>query len=125
MPTGARGEAFVEVDGQQLPVLLTNRALMEVEKLTGKTILEIVQANGFGMAEVAQLLRAGLEYGRREARAGGRQYVLDDAWKIIDELGFAAVAKLMLEAVTAVLTFRPDSNHETHEKHEQEQDPNG
>lgn len=124
---GARGEEFIEVGGERLSVLLTNRALAEVEKATEKTIVQILQearAGAPGMNETAQLLRAGLEYGRRDARNGGRQVTLDDAWRAIDAIGFVAAARAVLLAVAGVLEFGgEDSNHEKHETHEQ--DPNG
>jgi hypothetical protein len=127
---GARGEAFIEVDGERLAVLLTNRALSEVEKATGKTVLELARgAENTGMSEAAQLLRAGLEYGRRDARNGGRQVTLDDAWRIMDQLGFVPVVEVVLKALADVLAFRGEKTGEMADGHglpaDQSQSPNG
>ncbi len=111
MRTGARGEAFVAYDGQELPLLLTNRALAEAEKATGRTVVQIAQAaqtGAIGMSDIAELLRAGLEYGRRDAGTQRKPYTLNDAWDVMDALGFARCAEIVIGALAAVLSYRPD-----------------
>lgn len=111
--TGARGEGYIEVDGERLPILLTNRALAEVEKNTGKTVLQLahaVETNDIGINDVAHLLQAGLEYGRRDARAGGKPFQIGDAWRILDAKGFIAVTEVVARAFAEVLVYRaPES----------------
>ena len=108
MPTGARGEGRLEVDGEVYEVLFTNRALAEVEKRTGKTMMQYaegLQAGAVGIQDVAQLLTVGLEAARRESKAGGKRYTADDVWRIMDTLGFATVAAVVMEAMAAVLAY--------------------
>jgi hypothetical protein len=108
MATGARGEAVLMVGDEQVTALYTNRALAEAERATGKTILEIArgaESGNLGIGDVAQLLHVGMEHARRESRAGGRSYTINDAWQVLDMLGFGAVAAAVFEAVAAVLSF--------------------
>lgn len=113
---GARGEAYVEVGSERLPILLTNRALAEVEKATGRTMIEIAQgvrSGSVGIGETAELLRAGLEYGRRDAGNEGRPYSLDDAWRILDQVGFVPVVTLVVTALAEVLSYRARDEEDT------------
>ena len=106
---GARGEGTVEFQGQTLPVLLTNRAIAEAEKATGKTMIQLAQAGStgnIGMNDIVQLLRAGLEYGRRDADIKRQVYSVDDAYDVLDELGFAPCAKVVILALSDVLSYR-------------------
>lgn len=106
--TGARGEAFLEDGGERVAVLYTNRALAEVERATGKSVLSLAHSiESLAVGDVAQLLLAGMEAARRDARAGGRAYTINDAYAVLDRLGFATVAMAVVEAVTAVLTYQP------------------
>lgn len=113
----ARGERTFQAAGRDVIVLFTNRALAGAEKRLGKGIIGI--ANGFmagesGMAEMAVLLQVGMEAARVDARAGGRPVSLDDAYAVMDEVGFAVVAVPVMEAVAAVLSYTPDRvNSET------------
>ena len=114
--TGARGEGYVEVDGERLPILLTNRALAEVEQATGRTVLQIANASetgALGVMIAGALLRAGLEYGRRDARAGGKPYTMTDVWRIMDALGFVVVLPIVIRAFAGVLAFRGSEAEET------------
>ena len=110
MATGARGEGILTLEGQQYPVLFTLRALADAERATGKTVLQMmaaVRSNGLGVADVAALLAIGLEHARREHRAGTGGHNLNDAWRLLDNLGFSAVAAVVVEAMTVVMTFQP------------------
>lgn len=108
----ARGEGtIVHEDGSETHVLYTNRALADVEKSTGKSTIAI--ADGFasgssGIREMAQVLRAGMEAHRRDAREGGRAVTLNDAYDVLDEVGFAAVAEVTMEGIAAVLSYGVD-----------------
>ncbi len=111
MATGARGEATLEVDGQEYQILFTNRGLAQAERALGKPVLQLlsaIQLNSLGIGETAQLLAIGLEQARREAKAGGRSYTVDDAWQILDAIGFTSVVGVVLEAVAAVLAYSGD-----------------
>lgn len=109
---GARGEGtIVHEDGSETHVLYTNRALADIESHTDQSVIAI--ADGFasgasGIREMAQVLRAGMEAHRRDARAGGRAVTLNDAYDVLDEVGFAAVAEVTMEAVAAVLSYGVD-----------------
>lgn len=115
MPTGARGEGALNVGERTYTLLYTNRALAEAERATGKTITEIARgmsSGSVGVGDVAAMLLVGMEHARREARAGGRSYTLNDAWTILDQLGFPSVAAAVMEAVAAVLTYSQDEEGE-------------
>lgn len=108
MATGARGEGYLELDGESHAILFTNRALADAERATGKTMLQLMQSaqgGALGIGDIAHLLAVGLEYARREGRTGGRSYTLNDAWRFLDQLGFAAVAAVVLEAMAAVMAY--------------------
>jgi hypothetical protein len=110
---GARGENIIHVEGREVPILFTNRALMGVEKRLKKSILAI--ADGFastdsGMTEVIVLLHVGMEAARVDSRAGGKPVTMDDAYEVIDKVGFAAVAAPVMEAVAVVLGYSPESD---------------
>ena len=107
-PQGARGEGIIQHGETEYRVLFTNRALAEAESATGKSIIALAQ--GFssgttGIGDVARMLAVGLEAGRRDANAGGRTYTLLDAFRIMDEVGFTEVARVVMEAVAVVLKF--------------------
>ena len=108
MAIGARGEGIVEAEGQTYPVLFTNRALAQAEKALGKPLtgfLAVIMRNELGVGDTAQLLAIGIEFGRRDAKTGGKAYTLDDAYRIMDAVGFTAVAAVIMEAIAAVLVY--------------------
>ena len=114
--TGARGEAIIERGDIEYRILFTNRALAEAESATGKSILVI--ARGFvngatGIGDVAQLLSIGLEAARRDSKSGGpqgRAYTLADAYRIMDEVGFTAVARAVMESIAVVIRYDGDDD---------------
>jgi hypothetical protein len=108
MATGARGEAFIETAERTYPVLLTNRALAEAEEALGKSVLAIGQAaqrGDIGLRDTAELLRIGLEYGRREAKWGKDVVRSPLAFDILDEVGFQPVAMILLTCLLNVLSY--------------------
>lgn len=115
MTQGARGEAILTLDGTALPILFTNRALAQAEKAIGKPMLQLLQrleTSTLGIADTAQLLAIGLEFGRRDAKVGGSPVTLDDAWRVMDGLGFTTIITAVLGAVADVLAFDPgDADH--------------
>ncbi len=116
MATGARGEATIVLsDTEQRAVLFTNRALADAERMTGKTVLQLVTAAGrgeLGMADTAALLLVGMENARRDAKVGGRSFIIGDAYDVMDQVGFAECARAVMEALAAVVAYeRPDNEH--------------
>lgn len=106
--SGARGEAIIQAGGREVRALFTNRSLAEAEQKTGRGILAL--SRGFitghcGITEVAALLCAGMEAARRDARAGGSCVTLDDAYDVLEAAGYSQVARVVMEAVTVVLSF--------------------
>lgn len=122
---GARGEGIIEgTNGREFRVLYTNRALAEAEQQMGKSVISVAQ--GFtrgesGITELAHLLRVGIQAARRDAGERSRAVTLIEAYAVLDEVGFTAVATVVMEAVAAVLGYKPrdDEDEETGEK-----DPN-
>jgi hypothetical protein len=100
---GARGETTLRVGETEYRLLYTNRAIAEAEAALGKSIIAVAREPG--IADVGQLLAAGMEAARREAKTGGRAYTVNDAYHVMDEVGFATAAKAVLEAVAAVLSY--------------------
>lgn len=110
MPTGARGEAVLELDGQEYPILFTNRALAEAERALGRTVLQLASgaASGeLGMGDVARLAAIGLEHARRDRRDNHKPYTMEDAWMLLDALGFVEVGRQVMDALTDVISWRP------------------
>lgn len=112
MPTGARGEAILTVDGQRYEVLFTNRALAEAEGLIGRTATSLLDRAAMSLTDLASLLLAGLEAARRANDPRHPRYTLDDAWSLIDRAGFMAVTRAVTEGMVAVLTYTPEREQE-------------
>lgn len=107
---GARGEGYIELGDERLAILFTNRALADVERLTSKSTLQLV--NGFGrdslgIGDIAQLLAAGLECARRENRSRPQSYTINDAYRLLDECGFGEIAPIVFKAIADVLAYSP------------------
>ena len=112
---GARGEATIETEERAYPLLLTNRALSEIEKALGKSILAIgqqAQRGDISLSDTAELLRIGLEYGRREAKWSKDVVRSPLAYDIMDELGFQPVAMMVLQCLLEVLSYDPSKPEE-------------
>lgn len=121
---GARGERTIALpDGSEVHVLYTNWALANIEQVTDRSIIAV--ADGFslgksGMREIAAVLQAGMEAHRRDAREGGRTITLRDAYEVLDEVGFATVAAVTMEAVGTVLGYGVEGEFDE----EMDDDPN-
>ena len=118
---GARGEGTIFVGEREVQVLFTNRALIGAEKQLGKSALAV--AEGFvdgssGLNEISVLLRAGMEAARQDARMGGKPFSMNDAYDVLDEVGFTTVAAVVMEAVAAVISYSAGGEEEP------EPDPN-
>ncbi len=119
---GARGESTIQTETGEVRVLFTNRALVAAEKAMGQSVLAVSQ--GFvggesGITEMVHLLHAGMEAARHDAREGGRRVTVNDAIRIMDEVGLAGVAGPVMESVAAVLSYDP-----AFAKDAEEEDPN-
>jgi hypothetical protein len=104
----ARGEGVINVGDNEVQVLFTNKALAAAERQMGKSVLGVV--NGFmdgvsGIGDLANLLQAGMEAARRDGRQMGKTVTLNDAYDVLDEVGFSGVATVVMEAVAVVLSY--------------------
>jgi hypothetical protein len=107
-------ERIIESGGEEIRVLYTNRALAEAEEYLDKGIIEILQgyeSGTSGLRDTAALLRAGMEAARRKARTGKRPISMNDAYDVLDNVGFGEVAAEILEAVTEVLNPQDNSGN--------------
>jgi hypothetical protein len=119
MATGARGESLIETKERAYPILLTNRALAEAEKALGKSVMAIgqeAQRGEISLGDTAELLRIGLEYGRREDKWSKDPVRSPLAYEILDEVGFQPVASMMLGCLLEVLTYDPKNQAEGESK---------
>lgn len=111
MPTGARGESILTVGEQEYRILLTNRALAEAEKLTGKSTVALArdaQQMDISLNDLAILLRSGMEAARRDGGNHGRSVLPTDAFDLLDAAGFTKCAVAVIEALAEVLAYDPD-----------------
>lgn len=120
---GARGEGYLEVDGERLAVLFTNRALAEAEQSTGKPVLQFVSPTTCGMADLVQLLAIGLEHARRETKSRKAPYTVREAYEIMDQLGFTDVATAIIGSVGAVLNYSSKKSTDDAEDDEEADEP--
>jgi hypothetical protein len=103
----ARGERFLETEDGEIRILFTNQALAEAEQRMGKSVLAVARdlVNGQGgVVDVAHLLRAGMQASNNNGRIKNT-VSLHQAYKIMDDVGFAVVLKAILEAITDVLMY--------------------
>ncbi len=107
--TGARGETTIQLpDGEQATLLFTNQALAQGERLTGKTMMALVtaaQSNDIGIQDVAHLLQVGMEFARRDAGRAGKPVTPQQAWDVLERVGFGTCAAAVLEGVATVLGY--------------------
>ena len=106
---GARGEGVLALpDGGECRILFTNRAIAEAEAALGRSVMAMLQefeAGSAGITDAAILLRSGMEAYRRDARLGGRPVSVDDAYEVMDQVGFAPTLKVAVESMAVVLSF--------------------
>lgn len=100
----ARSEKILEVDGREVRLLFNNRALAETEEAIG-TPISAWKEDSFGVMQIAYLLRAGMEGARRASRNGKRPVTVNDAFAVLDEVGFTPVTIVVMEAVAEVLGY--------------------
>lgn len=112
---GARSEGVIRVveDGneREITVLYTNRALAEIEQQLNRSIIDLAQgfqAGTTGVNDITHALRAGMEAHRRDAHISGRQVSVNDAFEILDKVGFPSVAAVVMGAIAEVLGYSPE-----------------
>ena len=113
--TGARGEAFLQAGDESYPILFTNRAIFRAERVISKPVLQITSAlseQTLSMGDLVRMLLIGLEEGRRDAREGNRPYALNDAWDILDAVGFRAALVAVFEALAQVLSYSQEAGEQ-------------
>jgi flagellar capping protein FliD len=99
-------EVLIQGETTEYRVLYTNRALLNVETWTGKSIIQIVR--GFldgksGVNEIARLLQAGMDAARKDAGTGNKQVTLEDALDALDDIGTINALNQLQDAVGGVL----------------------
>lgn len=108
---GARGEGYLTVDGEGVAVLYTNRALANLEVQLGRSIVRILtglQGTDVSIADLAVMLRIGLEAARHDAGAAGKPLTEQQAWDILDAVGFLAALTAVSGAISDVMTYKPE-----------------
>jgi hypothetical protein len=109
----ARSETTIFTDDNEVKLLYTNRALANAEKLMGKSVIQVAQgfADGeSGITEMAMLLQAGMAEYKRDARVGGKPITVEDAYDVMDSVGFTEVAQVVMEAIAEVLVFAKEKS---------------
>lgn len=107
----ARSEKYLTTERGEIKILFTNRALAEAEERMGKSVIQLAtdfESGGTGITEIAILLRAGMEAARRENRSGSRPVTLNDAYDVLDEVGFTKVTTEVMTALAEVLSYGQD-----------------
>jgi hypothetical protein len=115
MTTGARGDVSIQDGDHEVRLLYTNRALGNTERALGKSVIAVAQVfgtGGCGIYDVAQLLLAGMEAARQEARATGRAHTLGDAYAVMDRVGFSKAANAVMEGIAMVLSYGTETPDE-------------
>ncbi len=110
----ARAEGIIYANGQEVTVFYNNRAIANAEKEIGRGIVDVVGSfqSGGSISEMTVLLRHGMEASRRDQRVGGRPVSMVDAYRVMDEAGFTAVAMSVIEAVAEVLGYGETSTED-------------
>lgn len=117
--TSGRGEGIIRAGEREVRIQFNNRALAEAEQQMKRSVIGVAQ--GFaqgdtGITEVAHLLRAGMQAARRGR--GGKPATLIEAYLVLDEAGFSAVAEVVMTALAEVLGYDPNAAED------EEADPN-
>lgn len=104
-----RGEAFIELDGeQQVGMLFTIRAISQAEKKIGTGILALIaetQAGTVGMEAVATLLQCGVMAYRNENGGKSKQATLEYAYDVIGAAGYSHAVEVIFEAIADALSY--------------------
>lgn len=115
------GSRVIHHGDEEIQILFSNRAIADAERIMGKGIIGVLRgfnSGDAGVSEVAALLQAGIEAARRFYRLGGKRITLNDAFNLMDEIGFTALAPVVFEAIGEVISYESDeySQDEDQEK---------
>jgi len=105
---GARAESVLQAGDKEVRLLYTNRALAEAEAQSGKSIVTIttgLSTGASGIGDIAVVLRAGMEAARRESRSTNQPVSLNDAYEVMDEVGFEQVTTVIVTAIAEVISY--------------------
>lgn len=106
---GPRSEVTFDSGEGTVGLLYTNRALAEVETQTGKSVWMMVEVFGKGfyppIVDLVVLLKAGMEAYRREHDPYSTQVSTDDAYRVLDLVGYSFAVTQVMPAVGEVLFF--------------------
>lgn len=105
---GARGERIIHLEGREVTVLYTNRALVGAEKRLGRGIVTVMEgfSNGSsGLFEAITLLHVGMEASRVDSKSSYKPVTMDDAYEVVDEIGFTATIVPVVEAIADVISY--------------------
>ncbi len=110
---GPRSEVTFESGEGTVGLLYSNRALAEVEAQIGKSVWMLVDVFGNGyypaIHDLVLLLRAGMEAYRKEHEPSAKPVSLDDAYKVLDLVGYSYTVTQVMPAAGEVLFFtRPE-----------------
>jgi hypothetical protein len=111
----ARSEGVIQVGDREVRILFTNRALARFEQQSDKSTIGVMRGlvdGTCGVADVAQLLREGMDAARRDARERRQAIRMSEAYDVLDEAGFAKVMQVVGEAVGAVLSYSGEDDEE-------------
>lgn len=111
---GARGESHIVVGEDEVALLFTNRALAEVERILGRSIVRILadsQTRDISIVDVTRMLQVAVSAARREA-GDVRPFNTNDSWEAMDAVGFQTVLVAVFTGITAVLDFEPSGGLE-------------
>lgn len=110
----ARSEQIIATDDREVKILFTNRALATAEKSLGKSVIGVAQGfanGGSGITEIAILLQVGMDEYRRDARLGGSAVTINDAYAVMDEVGFSETANVVMNAIAQVIGYSKNSKN--------------
>lgn len=118
------GEGIIQAGEKEVRVFFNNRALAEAEQQMGKSVIGV--AEGFadgrsGVLELAHLLRAGMTAATRH-NGRGKPASLIQAYQVMDDAGFAAVAEVVMVVLADVLGYDPKADDSADD--EDDADPN-
>lgn len=122
----ARGERTIVCDDGTIDILMTNRALLEAERLAGQSVMMMSRGlitGTSGVAQILALLRAGMEAARRDSGERPIKVSETEALAVLDKAGLTNVTTLIVEAIAAVIGYRAGHDRAGHEP-EGDQDPN-
>ena len=103
----------VTVNIDALTELWSNMGTGQERQGNPAPVLQITNAltdQTLSMGDLVRLLLIGMEEGRRDARQGDRAFGINDAWKVLDLVGFRGVLVAVFDALAQVLSYSPEAD---------------